>query len=174
MKSLPLFSARKRLGRPDSPLPLPPPLSPRSIPPEQDQLSALGFLTPPPAPLLSSSLLPPTSEGLLRPPQQPASAAPTRPPRLPLPSSAPGHLRSSRRAKDGAVTLAATSRRLFLRVAGGCSPSTAACPWFSCNGFRWRLQIFSGSGMWRLCGSELQRSKCQEAVQHVCFPGKAR
>ena len=38
----------------------------------------------------SPLLLPPTSEGLLRPLQPPASAAPTRPSRLPLPCSATG------------------------------------------------------------------------------------
>ena len=92
--------------------------------------------TPPPPPprppneigraLLSSP--PPSDER--GPPPALAAAGERNPdvptPRLPLPSSATGHLRSSRRPKDGAVTLAATSRRLFLRVASGCSPSTAA------------------------------------------------
>jgi hypothetical protein len=64
----------------------------------------------------SPLLLPPTSEGLLRPLQQPASAAPTHPPRLPLPSSATGPCSPSKPAAVQ-VTMSTTELlALFNRV----------------------------------------------------------
>ena len=60
----------------------------------------------------SPLLLPPTSEGLLRPLQQPASAAPTHPPRLPLPSSATGPCSPSTAASEDPEELGSRPRPL--------------------------------------------------------------